>query len=210
MTGVYVLLALVACTKKEAAKEAPPPPPAPDKTAAKAADPAPPPAPATAKTGPCELKIQLTATKLSYEGGGLKGELPWKPGTAPDASVFKPLAGTCTAMLLPTNDLIYQDVIAVMDAIIKVGLVDISLGDGAKTPAKAPKSTGTPDPGIKVSWGSDGSLTGTLTGPPRRDQLKSAPVIIMTKTEVMFAGKTVGKIGDADLSSEIEKALPIR
>jgi biopolymer transport protein ExbD len=134
---------------------------------------------------PCVLAVSLT-DKVTYEGGGIKGE---STVAALDKAVFTPLAGKCSAEITAEDTVGYQDIIRTMDLLVTAGITDVGLG-GTKSPkVDAPTSSG-------------------KLGPVSKDALKSAVVIVMSRTEVTVSGKKVGKPADATLGAAIVKALP--
>jgi biopolymer transport protein ExbD len=183
LTLVFAVVAVVACSKKDSAAPDPKPvepKPEPVKAEVKPPEPKPePPKPAE----PCVVKVSV-GDKISFEGGGVKGE---SPTDAVDLSAVKPLAGKCTAEVTAPDTQSYQKVVTVMDKLVAAGITDVSIESGAPDakPTPAPKTI---DP---------------------KDAVKTAPVIIITKTDVKIANKAVGKVKDTDkLADAIAKALP--
>ena len=145
-------------------------------------------APADAAPAPCVIVVKLQIGKLSWDGGGITGNTDYKPGEVPHIDAMKAAPPTCVVFFSAANDLKYQDVISVIDAIVKIGLVDVQLGrDGDKV---LPKQTTRPQPNMDIKWakGADGklALTGTIDKMSGNAPLATAPVLIISKTEVVL------------------------
>lgn len=115
----------------------------------------------------------------------------------------------------------YQDVIHAMDVAVKVGLTDVGLTDAKSLPVTL---GGIPD-GTPADC-NNGSVHATaaakpaspaLASPPgplpsAQDNLKQAPVVIVTKTEIDVAGKTIVKLDELGTGTgnitELAAALP--
>jgi biopolymer transport protein ExbD len=85
------------------------------------------------------------------------------------------------------DDLTYQQVIDVMDQLIKHGVKDVGLSSGADS-------------------------TDSTAAPPRPDgippDVKNAPIIVLSMKEVQVNGKVVAEIADGDFSALLTAALP--
>jgi biopolymer transport protein ExbD len=164
----------------------------------------------------CVITVAINVGTITYDGGGLAGNVDRKPGEAPNLDVLKQFAGKCSAFVTADPSLLYQDVILVMDTLVKDGIVDVSLGKpGDKPPATddTKKHPDLPADVIKGEWktGPDGRLMleGTIKPQPAvAERLKNTPVLIVSKTQVMFQGKEIGKPDDSALAEEITVALP--
>jgi len=159
----------------------------------------------------CLITIAMTRTNISWSGGGIsEGHSDYKPGEPPHLDVLKAVAPGCEAFLTADDNLKYQDVIAVMDSIMKLGLVNISLGKAGDTPT--PKKTTRPQPNIDMKWvkGADGKLTlqGTLDPMSGNAVSKDTLVLVITKTQVTFKGEVLGKPDDAAIDVKIAAKLP--
>jgi len=186
-------LSTLACQKKDEPKPAPTEAPKP---AEKPAEPAAKPA------EPCVLAVKVS-DKITFEGGGVKGESPL---AAIDVSAVKPLAGRCSADLTADDTVEYQNLINVMDKLVQAGITDVGLGGARHDHALPPQ-----EPTITGEWTTtkDGKLQ--LTGhfkDSSKDLLRNAPLIIMSRTEVKVFGKSVGKPDDSALGAAIAAALP--
>jgi biopolymer transport protein ExbD len=139
--------------------------------------------------------VAIKPGSITYEGGGIAGNVDRKPGEAPNLDVLKPLAAKCSAFVTADPTLLYQDVIAVMDALVKDGITNVSLGKpGDKPPADA-----------------NGKLVleGTIKAQPAlKQRLEDAPVLIVSKTQVMFQGKELAKPDDTALDVKLAAVLP--
>jgi len=158
----------------------------------------------------CLITITLTRSNISWTGGGISaGHSDYKPGEPPHIDVLKAVAPTCEAFLVAANDLKYQDVISVMDSIIKLGLVNISLGEAGDPPTK---KTVRPQPDMDMKWvtGADGkpTLEGTMDPLSGNVVSKDTPVLVITKTQVMFKGEVIGKSDDDQIGDKIAAKLP--
>jgi biopolymer transport protein ExbD len=150
----------------------------------------------------CVIKVTLNPTNVAWDGGGVKGQSDFKAGESPHLDALKGITN-CSAWLVADDAMIYQDVIAVMDALVKLGITDVSLGDPTKS-----KPTSIPTPGVtkKPLTGVVGlPLSGRITSD---DVLKKAPVLIITKTEVRLHDKVVGKPDDAEIATKLAAVLP--
>jgi biopolymer transport protein ExbD len=159
----------------------------------------------------CLITIAMTQTNISWSGGGIsEGHSDYKPGEPPHLDVLKAVAPTCTAFLTADDNLKYQDVIAVMDAIVKLGLVNISLGKAGDTPT--PHKTTRPQPDIDIKWvkGPDGKpmLQGTLDPMSGSSISKDTLVLVISRTQVTFKGEVLGKPDDDALDIKIAAKLP--
>jgi biopolymer transport protein ExbD len=159
----------------------------------------------------CLITIAMTRTNISWSGGGIsEGHSDYKPGEPPHLDVLKVVAPTCEAFLTADDNLKYQDVIAVMDSIVKLGLVNISLGKAGDKPT--PQKTTRPQPNIDMKWvkGADGKLTlqGTLDPLSGNTVSKDTLVLVITKTQVTFKGEVLGKPDDAAIDVKIAAKLP--
>jgi len=133
----------------------------------------------------CVIKVTLSQTNVAWDGGGVKGQTDFKPGERPHLDALKGITN-CSAWLVTDDKLVYQDVVTVMDTLIKIGIVDVSLGDPSKNKATPP-----PMP--------DGSS---------KQALRNEPILIITKTEVRFHDKVVGKPDDDAIATKLEAVLP--
>jgi biopolymer transport protein ExbD len=140
----------------------------------------------------CVITVAIRTTSITYEGGGIAGNVDRKPGEAPNLDVLKQFAGKCSAFVTAEPTLQYQDVITVMDTLVKDGIVDVSLGKPGDTPPTDPVKH--PDLG-----------SGAIKSVGR---LETSPVLIVTKTQVMFQGKAIAKLDDAALEQDVGVALP--
>jgi biopolymer transport protein ExbD len=137
----------------------------------------------------CVIKVTLTQTNVAWDGGGVKGQSDFKQGEKPHLDALNGLK--CSAWLVADDKMLYQDVIAVMDALVQLGITDVALGN-PKKPTDA----------------SSGSGSAAPTKPDLTGDLEDAPVLIITKTEVTFHGKLVGKPDDEALATKLAALLP--
>jgi hypothetical protein len=97
-----------------------------------------------------------------------------------------------------------------MDAVVKLGLVNISLGKPGDTPT--PKKTTRPQPDIDMKWvkGPDGKpmLQGTLDRMSGSSISKDTLVLVISKTQVTFKGEAIGKPDDEAIDVKIAAKLP--
>jgi biopolymer transport protein ExbD len=145
-----------------------------------------------AGSGACVITVAIRTGTITYEGGGIAGNVDRKPGEAPNLDVLKRFAGKCSAFVTADPTLQYQDVITVMDTLVKDGIVDVSLGKPGDPPSTdAVKHTDLGSGAIKTI-----------------DRVKTTPILIVTKTEVMFQGKEIAKLADPALEQEVSVELP--
>jgi biopolymer transport protein ExbD len=153
LASLAFLVATVACAKD---------PPRPAEGTSKPVGEARPPA-------GCIVKVAIRADTIAYAGGGLEGTLP---KVAPDMSVLAPVARTCSVRVSATQQTPYRDVVAVMEAMHRVGL-EVSIGDGPRTPGKRLPSA-LPSPG---------------------DDATEQPYVIVIRvgtSDVMIQGQSIG------------------
>jgi biopolymer transport protein ExbD len=204
-------LTIAACSSKQDSPPLPEPKPAdPKQPVTKQAD-----KPPSVGSDGCEVAVMVLADgHVTFDGGGVRGATRL---AEIDFRALLPVVGKCASASLWAEDAVaYQDVIATMDSLIKIGLVDVGLGPPGddSTPSPRPAKP-PPDKDVKSTWttGPDGrpqiELELTRQKPlDKRSRLAEAPVIIATKTEVTIAGKLVGKVDDAGLDAAITGALP--
>jgi len=219
MKYLAIAITLIACSKKDT--PAPDPKPV-DPVAAAPKPPEPKPEPVMpdpnkpAPAAACTVQIKVTSDKITYDGGGVKGEIPFKSGATIDMAPLKPAVGKCDANIWADDDIAYQDVIAVMDSTVHVGIVNIGLGSPTDKPVKNAKPSDVPPATPPAGWTMtttktpDGKLqiTGKFDPSVKDDLLKNTPLIIISKKDVTVFGKSVGKPADPNLDSEIVGALP--
>jgi len=164
--------------------------------------------------GSCVIVVQIKPGTVTYDGGGIAGNVDRKPGEPPNLDVLKPFAGKCAAFVTADPTLTYQDVILVMDTLVKDGIVDVSLGKPGDPPPGHDRPAH-PDHATDVTtlWkvGPDGKplLEGTVEHRmAAADRWKTMPVLIVSKTQVLFGGKEIGKPEDSALQDELATALP--
>lgn len=124
--------------------------------------------------------------------------------------------GTCKPALevAAANGVSYQDIIAAMDTGVSAGLVNVGLSNPVDLTMKF---TATKQPKC------DGALTttpsGTMVKVPARlqtgkDDLKAAPLVVITKTEVLLGKEAIISVEDALKESnkhvipELQRAIP--
>jgi biopolymer transport protein ExbD len=159
----------------------------------------------------CLITIALTQTNISWSGGGIsEGHSDYKPGEPPHLDVLKAVDPRCDAFLTADDNMKYQDVISVMDSVVKLGLVNISLGKPGDVPTK--KKTTRPQPNIDMKWvkGPDGKLTlqGSLDPLSGNALAKDTLVLVISKTQVTLEGEELGKPDDEALDVKIAAKLP--
>src|SRR4051812_4150175 len=165
-------------------------------------------------SGQCIITVAIRPGTITYDGGGIAGNVDRKPGEAPNLDVLKPFAGKCATLVTADPSLLYQDVIVVMDTLVKDGIVDISLGKpGDKPTTERPIHPDLGSNAVKTEWktGPDGRLVleGTLDKSVSSTELvKNALVLIVSKTQVLLQNKEIAKPDDAALEDEISAALP--
>jgi biopolymer transport protein ExbD len=130
----------------------------------------------------CVIKVTLNQTNIAWDGGGIKGQNDFKPGEPPHLDALRGL--TCPAWLIADDKMRYQDVISVMDALIMMGIVEVSLSDPTKT------------------------KSGTVPARSDKQLLKEAPVLVITKTEVRFHDKLIGTPDDDAIATKLAAELP--
>jgi biopolymer transport protein ExbD len=203
-------LTIAACSSKQDSPPLPEPKPAdPKKPATKPVD-----KPPSVGSDGCEVAVMVLADgHVTFDGGGVKGATRLADI---DFTALKPTVGKCSASLWAEDTVTYQDVIATMDSLIKIGLIDVGLGPPGddSTPSPRPAKP-PPDKDVKSTWTvtPEGRLEVALELArqkplDKKARLAEAPVIIATKTEVTIAGKRVGKVDDAALDTAITGALP--
>lgn len=158
----------------------------------------------------CLITIALTQTNIAWSGGGIsEGHSDYKPGEPPHLDVLKAVDPRCDAFLTASDTMKYQDVIAVMDAVVKLGLVNISLGKAGDVPTK---NTTRPQPNIDMKWvkGPDGKLTlqGSLDPLSGTAVAKDALVLVISRTQVTLKGEVIGKPDDDAIDVKIAAKLP--
>jgi biopolymer transport protein ExbD len=175
-----IAIVLLGCKSEKPAPAAEPVAVAPSGSAAavKAAPPA-----------DCQLRITVAADKIAWDGA-LTGSTPWKAGDKPELTALAARPG-CRAQVSADDAVKYQDVIAVMDNLVKLGITDLALV-GSKLPMQAAGS-GSP------------THVGAL---PDKATLQNAPLIVVTKTQVLLKDKVIGTPSDADLQAKLVAALP--
>lgn len=194
LTTLCVVVALVACKKEEDKGSAPPAkPPQPEAKAT--------PDTAAAPAADCVVKVEITADKVTWNGGGITGEAARAGGT-PDLVALAPLSGKCGAHLTAAGDTSYQHVIEVMDSLAKHGVTAIGLGEDPAPPPPMPTGG---KPGVKLEVTPDGTIVGRYDTPP---DLSKVVVIAMTTKEVSVNGKPVAEMADGDFSALLGAALP--
>ncbi|HET9987180.1 MAG TPA: hypothetical protein VFQ65_01640 [Kofleriaceae bacterium] len=164
----------------------------------------------------CVITVAIKPGSITYDGGGIAGNVDRKPGEAPNLDVLKPLAAKCSAFVIADPTLLYQDVITVMDTLVKDGIVNVSLGKpGDKPPAGGdrPKRADLPPDLITSEWKTDASGKLVLEGaikpqPAVKARLRDVPVVVVTKTQVMFHGEEVAKPDDTALDTKVAAVLP--
>lgn len=116
--------------------------------------------------------------------------------TLPKTDADAKKAPACSVAIVASDSTPYSDVVAAMDTAAKAGFTDFGIGDVVShLPAPASSTTAT-------RTTSEGLIIG------RMDVSLSAPIIVMTQTgDVMVAGATIGKTGDANLTDEIAAKL---
>ena len=120
--------------------------------------------------------------------------------------------------LAADKDVSYQDVIHAMDTAVKVGLVDVGLTDAKSLPVMlGGVADGTP---ADCNNGSVHVAAGAKPPSPSvppvatsgTDNLKHAPVVIITRDEIEVAGKTIVKLSELGTGAanitELAAALP--
>jgi len=129
----------------------------------------------------CVIKVTMSQTNISWNGGGVKGQTDFKPGEPAHLDALNGLT-KCAVWLVADDKLVYQDVVTTMDRLIKMGLVNVSLADPANSkPGPAPDPSG---------------------------KLRDEPVVIITKTEVRFRDKVIGKPDDDAITAKLTAVLP--
>jgi biopolymer transport protein ExbD len=94
-------------------------------------------------SGECIVKIAIQGDRIAYDGGSLQGETP---KAAPDLSALRRVEGTCSIRVTAPDATPYRDVIAVMEAVHRLG-VQATIGEGPRTALKRPPSVAPPAPG---------------------------------------------------------------
>lgn len=195
------VVALVACKKEPAETTAKEPAPAPVATTPAEPTPAAPRRPAPADpVQPCVVDVRVAADKITLDGA-VTAELARTGGAVPPLAELAKVAGKCTAQISATPDVGYQDLVTVLDNVKKQGIVNIALGDGKTSPDSVVTTT---------EGHRDGTATVHFNRPAANPDVKNAPVIVLTASDVTIGGKLVGKVGDPKLVEKIEKALPAK
>jgi len=148
---------------------------------------------ATAGSGSaaCLITVAVNLGSITYEGGGIAGNVDRKPGEQPNLAVLKPFGGKCSVFLTADPALSYKDVFAVIDALAKDGLYNVALGKPGDKPEAPPIThAGTPLPDL-------GSAV-----------LSDALTLSVTKTQITLRHQDLGKPDDATLESRLATALP--
>jgi biopolymer transport protein ExbD len=187
----HLVLAIAFVTVSCKSEKAPPPPPAPEPVAVAVASAPPPVSPAVVAAPPadCHLRIAIAVDKIAWDGA-LTGSSAWKAGDKPNLAALEARRG-CHAQIASADTVKYQDVITVMDNLVTLGITDIALG-GDALPMQAAGSGATPH----------------VSALPDKATLQNAPLIVITKTQVLLKDKVIGKPGDADLQAKLVAALP--
>ena len=194
MRAWFVAFAIASCSKATPPAPAPAPAPAPK----------PPPTPcsvsvfvdaSSAWIGTTAGTCRVALTELGDELGSLKQAFPRK----------------CSPPLELASDAgVYQDLISAMDVAVRAGFIDVGLTprDGlsialpSKDPAPhctAPQNATDPpplppaEPSPPPKIGSDGTIELTFPGPEdgAKDALQVAPVLVVTKTEMLFQNEPI-------------------
>lgn len=147
-------------------------------------------------SGSCVIVVQIKPGTITYDGGGIAGNVDRKPGEAPNLDVLKPFAGKCAAFVTADPSLQYQDVVTVIDTLVKDGIVDVSLGKAGDPPPAR-------DRPVHPDHATDVTTVWKLA-----PAAKTTPVLIVSKTQVLLEGKEIAEPGDGALQDEIAAALP--
>jgi biopolymer transport protein ExbD len=158
--------------------------------------------PSGGSTPPCdELRIEITSAEVTVRRDAVKSLARTAGKTDIDAlrTLLAELASRCVgeATIASTDDVVYQEVIAIMDTAVAAGFRAIGLDTpGAPTgkPADKPADKPTDQPADRPRPAS------------ASDSLSSAPVIVVTRQAVSIANVEISPL-DADATEPVATAL---
>lgn len=150
--------------------------------------------PAGGSAPPCdELRIEITADQVTVRRDAVKSLARTAGKTDTDAlrALLAELAARCVggATITSTDDVVYQEVIAIMDTALAAGFREIGLdAPGAPTGQPADKPADRARPASAS------------------DNLSSAPVIVVTRKAISIANAEISTL-DADTTEPVATAL---
>jgi biopolymer transport protein ExbD len=192
---IAAIVFAVACKDKGKNEQAPPTTPSPTTSDKPTPPPTTPPTPTTPDpAAKCVVKIDAKVGSVAWDAGAdgkgamaIDGDKPGSIDNAPMPGLEDGLKGlaakNCSGEILAADDVSYQRMVTVMDTVLKAGIKDIALTAGND----------------KVS------PPGPATGGPA--DVKSSPVVVITKTDVQLNGTLVAKNDAGDLDAKLTDAL---
>ncbi|MFT3695648.1 MAG: hypothetical protein QM831_21100 [Kofleriaceae bacterium] len=189
-TWLVMLVAVVGCDSGKQTAPVPPPvntPPviAPKVVAVDAGDP----------PNACTLSVLVDSNGLSIatsDGGCHASTLDWT-WLETELRAIKTAHGDCSNAEIAGQGVAYQDLVHGMDVLVKVGYVDVGLTDPNGLTLK-PSRAVAPHCDVKPVEAKTPGSGLTLPLADGKTPLKLAPVIVVTKTDVMLDGKSVATI----------------
>ncbi len=144
----------------------------------------------------------MSLSEVAWDGAGAKGSAKYPTTPPPDFHELAAVPKTCAVLLAPDATVKYDDVIHVLDSLIHAGFTSVSVGKRGDKPTPT-----TADGKLDKAAAAD-LHAGSFAHGYSKDEVKTLPVIVITTKTVSIAGKTVGKLDDADLAKKVAAALP--
>ena len=138
----------------------------------------------------CVVTVAINLGSITYDGGGIAGNVDRKPNEPPHLDMLSSLASKCSAYVTADPALSYQDVLLVIDTLRLDGFTLISLGKAGDPPPTDHTHSATPP----------SDITTTV--------LHDAPMLSVSKTQVMFRDKVIANLDDPLLDTKLAAAMP--
>jgi biopolymer transport protein ExbD len=136
------------------------------------------------------VTVAINLGSITYDGGGIAGNVDRKTNEAPNLDMLKPLAATCSAYVTADPGLAYQDVITVIDTLRLDGFTAIALGKAGDPPTTDHTHSATPPSDVTSAV------------------LHDALAVSVSKTQVLVRGKVIANLDDPALDAKLAAALP--
>jgi biopolymer transport protein ExbD len=137
------------------------------------------------------VTVAINLGSITYDGGGIAGNVDRKPNETPNLDMLKPLAPRCSAYVTADPGLAYQDVISVIDTLRLDGFTTIALGKAGDPPSPT-----------------DHTHSATPPSDVTSAVLHDALAVSVSKTQVLVRGKVVANLDDPSLDAKLAAALP--